>query len=135
VTPAAAPTHPVWVGAYAVPAECMRVQRVDDGSGDYRLGWERIGAQILTDDTPATIYVEGVYCPAADGDEAGYPQAFCFALAAHLATELCIPLTENATLWTALLKVSELKVREASGSDGSQGRSEFIRSDSLARRR
>jgi hypothetical protein len=131
-TPGTAPTHVVWVAAYAVPTGCLRVHRVDDGNGDYRIGWERVGANILTDDTPATLYIEGV-----DGSiaETTFSNAFIFALAARLAVELCIPLTENATLWGSLVKVAEMKLKEAAGADGSQGKSEKVRSDSLSLRR
>lgn len=131
-TAGTAPTNPRWASSYPVPADCLRVHRVDDGNGDYRIGWEREGAFILCDDTPAPLYVEGV-----DGAvlESTFSSAFCFALAARLAAELCIPLTENATLHQTMVQLAEMKLKEAAGSDGSQGKSERLRSDSLARRR
>jgi hypothetical protein len=131
-TAGTAPTHAVWTAKYPVPTDCIRVHRVDDGNGDYRIGWERIGADIYTDDNPTTLYVEGV-----DGAtlEAVFSNAFIFALATALAVEVCIPLTENATLWGSLVQLAEVKLKVAAGSDGSQGKSEFIRSDSLSRKR
>jgi hypothetical protein len=128
----AAPVSVKYDASYPVPSGCVRVNRCDDGNGDYRIGWERVGALILTDDTPAPLYVEGVDGAVA---EANFSSAFNFALAAQLAVELCIPLTENATLWASLVKVAEMKLKEASGSDGRQGKSEQMRSDSLAQRR
>jgi hypothetical protein len=131
-TAGTAPTHAVWIASYAVPTDCIRVHRVDDGNGDYRIKWERVGAAILTDDSPTTLYVEGVNGAVT---EAEFSSAFIFALATTLAAELCIPLTENATLWASLVKLAEMKLKVAAGSDGSQGKSEFLRSDSLAQRR
>jgi len=137
VTPGTAPTDTVvWVGSYAVPATCLRVHRVDEGNGTYRIGWERVGANIYTDTAPATLYVEGIGATEDDTtDEAGFSQAFCFALAAALAAEICIPLTENATLWAARAQLAEKKLKDAAGSDGSQGKSEQVRSDSIKQRR
>jgi hypothetical protein len=117
----AAADHPRWAGSCAVPADCLRVQRVDDGSGNYDIEFEKIGTKLNVSRKPATLYIEGV-----DGtcSEANFSFAFIFALAADLAQEMCIPLTENATLWASLLKVAEVKTKEASGLDGSQGTSE-----------
>jgi hypothetical protein len=128
----AAPVSVKYDAAYIIPVACVRVHRCDDGKGDYRIGWERIGQQVLADDSPASLYVEGV-----DGtcDEANFSNSFVFTLAAQLAVELCIPLTENATLWASLVRISEAKLKSSSGSDGRQGKSEKTRSDSLAQRR
>lgn len=131
-TPAAAPTHATWTAAYAVPADCLRVHRIDDGEGRYDIEWERIGASILTDYEAATLYVEGIDGAVA---EASFSDSFCFALAARLAAEICIPLTENATLWGSMHQLAEKKLKEAAGSDGSQGKSERVRAASSLKQR
>jgi hypothetical protein len=113
--------HPRWAGSCVVPADCLRVHRVDDGSGRYDIEFEKVGTKLNVSRKPTTLYIEGV-----DGTciEANFSFAFVFAIATEMAQEMCIPLTENATLWGALLKVAEVKVKEASGLDGSQGTSE-----------
>jgi hypothetical protein len=128
---ATAPTFD-WVARYAVPADCLRVLKVDDGEGTFRIGWERVGAFIHTDREVADLYIYGI-----DGTvaEALFSPSFSFALAARLAAEVCIPLTKDDTLHTKMLKVAEIKLREAAGLDGSQGKSERLRSDSLSLRR
>jgi hypothetical protein len=113
--------HPKWAGSYTVPTDCIRVHRVDDGSGLYDIEWERVGSRLFVSRKPTTLYVEGMDSTTA---EASFSSAFDLALAASLAREICIPLTENATLWASMVKVAEFRTREAAGLDGSQGTSE-----------
>lgn len=116
-----APISAKWTAAYLVPGDCLRAHRADDGSGLYLIEWERVGSKIYTDDNPTDLYVEGVD---ANTDEDEFSYSFTFALATALAVEICIPLTENATLWGSLVKLADMKTKEAAALDGSQGTSE-----------
>lgn len=137
VTPEAGdPPHPKWAASYAVPADCLRVHRVDDGTGSYDVEWEKVGGLICTERAVDTLYVEGVIGETGQTlDEAKFTPAFSFALAAELATHICLPLTKDVTLWSGMLKLAEKNLLEAAGVEGSQGRSERVTSDSLTRRR
>lgn len=125
-------TNSKWVAEYLIPANCIRVHRVDDGSGAYDIEWERVGDRIYTDQAADPIYVEGVDDSVTENT---FSSAFCFALAARLAAEICIPLTENTTLWQSMHQLAEKKLKEAAGSDGSQGKSEQVRSASSLKQR
>jgi len=133
VTVWGAADHPKWAGSCAVPTDCLRVHRVDDGTGNYDIEFEKVGTKLNVSRKPTTLYVEGV-----DGAclEADFSFAFTFALATDLAQEMSIPLSENATLWASLVKVAEFKIKEAAGLDGSQGTSEKDNTQgNLSRRR
>lgn len=124
---ATAPTFG-WLYSFEIPSEVARVHRVDDGAGDYRMSWEIIGRFICADEP--VIYVTAVK---KEDDSSLYSSAFCLALAARLASELCIPLTQNRTLQADLWQLYQQKIKDAAGSDGSQGKSERVRSDRLSR--
>ena len=117
-----------WAYKFTVPSDVARVHRADDGTGEYRMQWEVLDNAVHADSTP--VYVEVVRKVT---DTSKYSPAFCMALATRLAAELCIPLTENRALHGDLWALYEKKIKAATRTDGSQGKSERIRSDYLKR--
>jgi hypothetical protein len=126
--PAAEPPLFGWTYRFARPAEVLRVFRVDDGGGEYRIPWEIEGSSIYAD--VAKLYVLALKRVT---DTAQFSSAFTMALAARLAAELAVPLTENSKLQERLWGLYEREVREAAGTDGSQGKSEQVKSTYLHR--
>lgn len=119
-----------WTRKFEVPSEVVRVHRVDDGSGEYRMGWELQGRFILADESP--IYVTGVR---RETDCSLYSPSFALALTLRLAVALSVPLTENRQLKADLWQEYQHEIKEASGLDGAQGKAEVVRSDWLSRKR
>jgi hypothetical protein len=115
---------------FLIPSEIVRVHRVDNGDGDFRMAWEIFGEYIHADD-PA-IYVTAVR---REVDTSLYSPAFTLCVALRLATVLAVPLKENRQLKVDLWEEYKFELKEASGLDGSQGKSEATRSDFLSRRR
>lgn len=116
--------------AFEVPGEVVRVFRCDDGTGDYRIGWEKLGRQIISDAAP--LYMSAV---AKVEDVSLYSANFCIAVATRLAFKAAVPLTENRQLKADLWQEYQTELKNAAGTDGSQGKNERIRSDSLSRAR
>lgn len=115
---------------FLVPSEVVRVHRVDDGSGEYRMPWEMQGRYILADE--ATIYVTAVR---KEVDTSLYSPGFTMCVALRLAVALAVPLKENRQLKADLWDEYTHELKEAAGVDGTQGKSEAVRSDFLGRSR
>jgi hypothetical protein len=115
---------------YLLPGEVVLAHRCDNGNGDYRMDWERVGQYIHTDET--TVNLEAV---AKTEDSSLYSPSFCQAVAARLAAEISIPFTGNRQLQADLWQVYQQKVKDAAVRDGVQGRRERVRSDYLSTRR
>ena len=88
--------------------------------------WTVEGNQILSD-SPA-IYVWGQVRVT---DTGKYSAMFVQALAARLACDACIPLTENRQLQDDLWTIYNKKLQDAATRDNQQGRREKLQSDSL----
>jgi hypothetical protein len=120
-----------WSKRFPLPPEVVRVLRCDAPRGDGRLPWAREGAFILADDTDvlhlaAIVRVE---------DAAQWSPAFGNAVAARLAAELAVPLSENRSLQADLWSLYERKLKQAGTLDGMQGRAEQFGPGRLARSR
>lgn len=115
---------------FQVPSEVVRVHRVDDGSGDYRMQWDLQGRYILAD-------VDSIYVTAVrkETDTSLYSPGFTLCVALRLAVALAVPLKENRQLKADLWQEYKFELGEAAGVDGTQGKSEAVRSDFLSRRR
>lgn len=115
---------------FELPGEVVRVHRCDDGTGSYRLVWEKHGRRIFAD-------VDSLYLVAVTKVEDGslYSPAFCMAVATRLAFKAAVPLTENRQLKADLWAEYQAEIKDASGTDGAQGKNERTRSDWLSRRR
>jgi hypothetical protein len=112
-----------WEHKFELPCEIIRVHRVDDGSGSYTMPWDLQGRWIFAN--VETIYVTSVR---REEDYSLYSPGFCLAVALRLAAMLAVPLKENRALKLDLMEEYKFELKEAAGVDGSQGKSEQIRS-------
>jgi hypothetical protein len=109
---------------WLVVRRCFR-QVTESRALDSR-GWSREGNKVLAKE--ATVYLWGTQ---RIDDPGQFTPAFVQALAARIAADLCVPLTENRQLQVDLWNLYERKVSEAAATDGGQGANEIIKSDSL----
>jgi hypothetical protein len=94
--------------------------------------WVRHNQYIIADRD--TVFMWGVR---KETDPNKYTVTFVQALAARIASDLCLPITQNQKLQADMWTLYESKLREAASRDGAQGRSEDIMANRLinARRR
>ena len=120
-----------WTARYPLPAECIRVLTADDGSGYADFEWVREGGYILASQaSPVFIrYLKRVE------DPAQWSASFGMAMAYRLAATLAVPLSENRSAQGDLWALYQKSLDEAGRRDGMQGRSESVRSSSLAQKR
>ncbi|MEI6559984.1 MAG: hypothetical protein WCO00_16420 [Rhodospirillaceae bacterium] len=99
---------------FALPADFLAALSAG-GSGAGRGLVNRIAGQSLQADSEAVIltYLGRV-------DEAGFPPVFAAALAARLAAEFCLPLTESTARASALHQLADQEFRRARLIDGQQ---------------
>jgi hypothetical protein len=115
---------------FLIPAYLVRVHRVDEPDGDGRLDWRREGNYILANAPQVCVIgIERVT------DTSLYSPSFCLALAAKLASLIVVALEDDVKKQGAMLTLAEKYLKDAAAMDGSQGRAERIRSDSISRMR
>jgi hypothetical protein len=136
-------THPAWGDGFVhpVPEDWLLVLRVypsanvaqaygtqaNVGVSDVGQSiWVREGSNIISDDSNA--YMWGLR-RVADPDD--YTPSFVQALAARIAADLCVPVTQNVKLQADLWSLYEAKLTEAASRDGAQGRVEVIGNSQL----
>jgi hypothetical protein len=117
---------------YLLPATVVRVLSSDDGSGANDLEYRREGGYLFAATSPATLHVRAITLLE---DASKYSPGFVRALAARLAADLALPLTESRPLAAAMEEKYERELREAGRLDGQQGTSERQRPSALAARR
>lgn len=107
--------------------QTMRVYRhVSQRNKITAKGWVKEGKYILSYEKKVYLYgVRRVVSP----DE--FTQLFVQALAARIAADLAIPLTENRQLQLDMWNLYERKLSDAASRDGAQGSNELIKSDTL----
>jgi hypothetical protein len=111
-----------WANRFLIPGEIVRIHRVDDGSGSFRVPYDILGKFICCD--AEKLYVTAVR---REVDTSLYSPAFTAALVLNLAATLSVPLTENRQLKADLIAEYQAAIKEASGLDGSQGPPEYPR--------
>lgn len=116
---------------YALPATVVRVLSCDAGYGENELEWRREGAYVLTDSSPTALAVKALVEPASTEFSPGFVRA----VAARLAADLAIPLTENARRQEAMEAKYRFELSEAGRLDGQQGTAERPRTSQLAAKR
>jgi hypothetical protein len=144
------PRHPLppafgYTSRYEVPEDLLRVVNIEDPSAAEvdgfaasiypvvgGLRWELEGGFILADTSVAELRVRGVERVEAS---ARWSPGFCQALAARLAADLCVPLTENRSLQADMWTLYEKKLNGAAANDGRQGRSQRLTASTLKARR
>jgi hypothetical protein len=124
---------PQWGVGYvhAIPTNYLAVFRVyRDMFGEAMSNWTREGSYIISDDS--TIFVSGVVSVS---DTGKFSNLFEQALAARLAADLAIPLTQNRQLQADMWTLYNDKMSEATVRDGQQGRSEDVNATRLVNAR
>lgn len=126
---------PVGYGnAFQVPTDVLRVLKCSKDGRFQReepaLQWEIEGDKILCDES--TIYTRSVI---RIEDPMQFSANFVQALAARIAMELAIPITNSRTLQTDMTRMYAGKLADAVTTDGMQGRNKRIRSTWLLRSR
>lgn len=94
-------------GAYALPADCLRVLHAGSQEGGSGLVYRLSNRTLHT--AAAEVFLTYVF----RADEADFPPYFDKVLIAHLAAEFCIPLTDSASRWEGLRKIAEDDFRQA----------------------
>ncbi len=128
---------------FQIPSDCLRILQISNaagsngvigdserygvGLGDYnKLEWVREADAVLCNaERVYARYLKQVT------DTTKFGPAFTQALAARIAMDLCIPLTENRSLQRDMAGMYGEKLAIAAAADGSQGRSQKIRSSEL----
>lgn len=107
---------------HAVPLDWLGVFRVYRDNQGGQTEWEKEGRYVLSEDS--TVYMWGTKRIV----DTGYFSAmFVQTLAARLAAEMAIPLTESIKLQDSMWKLYVAKVAEATNRDAQQGRNEHVR--------
>lgn len=83
--------------------------------------WYREGNYILS--PSSTLYLWGI---ARVTDVNAFPPMFTQALAARIAADLAVPLTQNRQLQADMWNLYETKLQDAAVRDGQQGRNELM---------
>ena len=118
---------------FIVPSTHLRNVTVSDDvkrPSENTLDWVQEDNRILCDATKIYVrYISQVT------DPTKFSSQFMHALAARLAMDMAIPLTESRSLADAMVKLYQSKLSGATSSDGRQGRTQRIRNSSLTRNR
>lgn len=127
---------PEWGYAFAhqVPADTIRLIEVRDtfprrfysNETSNRLRWVREGNTILSD--TGTVFARYL---ARVEDPNIYSPAFVKVVAARLAMDMCIPITQSRKTYENMAAAYEIAVKKAAVTDGMQGRTEIARSGRL----
>lgn len=110
---------PDWVSVFRCYRSVGRSPVIDQS-------WRLEGGVILSD--YATVYLWGLKRVT---DTGKFSPLFTQALAARIAADACIPLTENRQLQADLWNLYNVKLSEAAVRDGQQGSNEKVVSDTL----
>ena len=119
---------------FQLPADTLRIiearsaskERVNFRELANTLRWVREGDKILTDSITLQIrYLRQIT------DPLKYSPAFGHCLAARLAYEMSIPITQSRQMQSDMFTLYETKLVMAAQTDGMQGRTEVIRSNRL----
>lgn len=108
------------------------VHASDPDEHDDRLEWEPEGRRVLANSDAAKLNIRALVRVK---DSSLWSPSFCQALAARIAADLCIAMTNNRALAADMWKLYEAKLEIASGNDARQGSPGKIRSDYFARKR
>lgn len=118
---------------HSIPPEYLRVSRVyrnveafDPNKWRTALGWRREGEFIIA--VEEIIYMWGTQQLT---DTGLFSPMFTQALAARIAADLCMSITENSTLQSKMYQLYLAKLSDAAASDAVQGANEVIQANRL----
>lgn len=123
---------PAWGYAFqfTIPSDVITVLEVtnigDTPNGANDLDWRREGNLILCD--ADVVYIKAIF---RQEDPIRYPPNFIQAVAARLAAEIAVPLTESMQLMTMMEGKYKDRLLIAAGTDGIQGKVDVIDSRKL----
>lgn len=105
---------------FPLPADFLKIIRTEDESAiltdDYRLESTSDGVCLLSNsDTVAIEYIARIT------DVSHFDALFVDVLAQRIAMEVCMPLTDNATLYKNVSDIYQMKLREARSVDAQEG--------------
>jgi len=126
---------PAWgyTQAHAKPNEALRILQVRNNifqNKSSQLKWNLEGSVINSD--ASTIFIKYIKRIT---DTKKYTPSFVQCLAARVAVDMCIQITENRSLFGDLWAAYSAKLNEAMNNDGLQGTHEQIHSDALVNAR
>jgi len=130
--PAEATGLPDFPSKYPLPSTVVRVLSCDDGGGANDIEYRREGGYLLTETSPATLFAKVITL---EEDPTRFSTGFARAVAARLAADLAMPLTENAGVAKRWEAQYAMELQKAGALDGAQGRSEGSRPSICAARR
>jgi hypothetical protein len=116
-----------WISIFRV---YKNVSSQDQNNWQKSVGWRLEERSVLCPDP--TIYMWGIK---RISDTGAFSPLFTQALAARLAADAAIPLTENRSLQADMWNLYGVKLAEAATRDGQQGSNERVHSDSLVNAR
>ena len=117
---------------FLIPSDVLRVQRVyratNTSQGDQfqNANWVREGQYIIANES--TVWCHFIF---RNTNSDQYSPGFVHALAARLAADTAMVFTENRVLFEQMEALADQKLGDALYSEGSQGRTEVIRSTRL----
>lgn len=132
LAPVAAPTEFGAPNKFLIPSDVLRVQRVYRPSTALQnealqnARWVREGQFIVSNE--AQVWAHFIF---RETNSDRYPAPFVHALAARLAADTAMVFTENRKMFEQMEAMYNDKLSDAVYSDGSQGRTEIIRSTKL----
>ena len=109
------PVPPEWLAVFRVFRDVRPRQHTTSE------GWSLEGTRVLAADSK--VFMWGVRSIT---DTNTYTKMFVQCLAARIAADLCVPITENVTLQELMWKLYGAKLAEAAARDGTQGDNEVI---------
>lgn len=116
-----------YASRFTLPSDCIRVLMAGSTPNFYdRLFWEKENDEILAN--VGILYIKYVWRIT---DPTKFSSSFVQALAARLASDLCIPLTENRNLQADMWTLYQNKLADAAATDGMQGKQQRLVSDAL----
>ena len=132
LAPVAAPTEFGAPNKFLIPSDVLRVQRVYRPSTALQnealqnARWVREGQFIISNE--AQVWAHFIF---RETNSDRYPAPFVHALAARLAADTAMVFTENRKMFEQMEAMYNDKLSDAVYADGSQGRTEIIRSTKL----
>lgn len=135
LTPAKESEAPDWgyASKFLIPSKVLRLLIVTDdpsnvNSWDDGFDWRREGSAIVCDvDVIYVKYIEKIIAPAL------FSPGFAQTLAARIAREIAVPLTESGKMYDRMDKLYDKLLKGGGATDGMQGASDKIKSSSLTR--